>query len=105
MGTERVIAYDNEFDLALVMSADSDLAPPIEAVRRRFAGKTILVAAPPKRWSSELKRVAHATVKISPGAIRRNRLPDPVITPNGQQLRASENVRNCIGSAGSISQC
>ena len=81
-------AYDNKFDVALVISADSDLAPPIEAVRRRFAGKTLLVAAPPERWSSELKRVAHAMVKISPSAIRRNRLPDPVITPNGQQLRA-----------------
>lgn len=81
-------AYDDEFDLALVISADSDLAPPIEAVRRRFAGKTLLAAAPPRRWSSELKRVAHAMVKISPGAIRRNRLPDPVITPNGKQLHA-----------------
>ena len=81
-------AYDDRFDLALVISADSDLAPPIEAVRRRFAGKTLLAAAPPARWSSELKRVAHAMVKISPSAVRRNRLPDPVITPNGQQLRA-----------------
>ena len=81
-------AYDDQFDVALVISADSDLAPPIEAVRRRFQDKTLLVAAPPKRWSSELKRVAHAAVKISPAVIRRNRLPDPVITSNGQQLRA-----------------
>ena len=80
--------YDGRLDVALVISADSDLAPPIEAVRRRFASKTLLVAAPPARWSSELKRVAHAMVKISSGAIRQNRLPDPVITPDGRQLRA-----------------
>ena len=81
-------AYDDQFDVALLISADSDLAPPIEAVRRRFQDKTLLVAAPPERWSSELKRVAHAAVKISPAVIRGNRLPDPVITSNGHQLRA-----------------
>lgn len=82
MRTERVIAY------GIVISADSDLAPPIEAVRRRFQRKTLLVAAPPERWSSELKRVANAAIKIFPGVIRNNRLPDPVLTPDGQPLHA-----------------
>lgn len=81
-------AYDDQFDVGIVISGDSDLAPPIEAVRRRFPYKTLLVAAPPERWSSELNRVAHAAIKIFPGVIRNNRLPDPVITPYGQQLRA-----------------
>ena len=81
-------AYDDQFDVGIVISADSDLAPPIQAVRRRFQHKTLLVAAPPKRWSSELNRVAHAAINISPGVIRNNRLPDPVITPFGQELRA-----------------
>ena len=81
-------AYNDRFDVGIVISADSDLAPPIEAVRRRFGDKTLLVAAPPERWSSELKRVAHAAIKIYPGVIRNNRLPDPVITPDGRELRA-----------------
>ena len=81
-------AYDDQFDVGIVISADSDLAPPIEAVRRRFQRKTLLVAAPPERWSSELKRVAHVAIKIFPGVIRNNRLPDPVIRSDGQALHA-----------------
>ena len=38
-------AYDDQFDVGIVISADSDLAPPIQAVRRRFQHKTLLVAA------------------------------------------------------------
>jgi uncharacterized LabA/DUF88 family protein len=40
-------AYDNVFDTALLVSADSDLAAPVEAVRRRFGTKRIVVVAPP----------------------------------------------------------
>jgi hypothetical protein len=32
-------AYDDRFDLAVVISGDSDLVPPIEAVRRWFPSK------------------------------------------------------------------
>ena len=81
-------AYDNRFDVATLISADSDLAPPIESIRRRFPKKTVLVAAPPRRCSSELARVSHATVRISDKRIRSNRLPDPVMSPDGGELWA-----------------
>lgn len=81
-------AYDNRYDVAMLISADSDLAPPIESIRRRFPNKTVLVATPPRRWSSELARVSHATIRISNKRIRSNRLPDPVVSPEGKELWA-----------------
>ena len=81
-------AFDDRFDVAMLISADSDLAPPIESVRRRFPQKTVLVASPPRRWSSELQRAANATIRIADKNIRSNRLPDPVIAPDGTTLRA-----------------
>ena len=81
-------AYDDHFDTAMVISADSDLTPAIESVRRRFPQKTLLVASPPQRWSSELRRAANATTRIANKNIRSNRLPDPVIAPDGRQLLA-----------------
>jgi len=44
-------AFQNQFDIALVLSADSDLVGPIETVRRLFPTKRMVVAFPPKRTS------------------------------------------------------
>ncbi|MDE0131580.1 MAG: NYN domain-containing protein [bacterium] len=81
-------AYDNLFDTAIIISGDSDLAPPVESVRVRFPNKRLIVAFPPRRNSHELGRVAHAAFRISKGIIRSSRLPDPVITPTGIMLSA-----------------
>ena len=80
--------YDDRFDVAIVVSGDSDLAPPIESVRRRFPAKQVVVAAPPERGSAQLRRAANAAFQISAATIRSNRLPDPLTTPEGVQLRA-----------------
>ena len=81
-------AYDDRFDLAVVISGDSDLVPPIEAVRRRFPSKRLLVAFPPKRHSSELRRVADAAFTISDRKIRASRLPPTIETATGVTLTA-----------------
>ena len=81
-------AYDDRFDVAVVVSADSDLVAPIEAVRRRYPSKRVLVAFPPRRRSAQLRRAADAACHISGPIIRSSRLPDPVMTPSGVELRA-----------------
>jgi len=73
-------AYDNRFDMALVISGDGDLSPAIEAVRYRNPEKRVLVATPPRRWSNPLKASASAVTRISPSKIRANRLPETVVT-------------------------
>lgn len=81
-------AYDDRFDTAMVISGDSDLVPPVESVRSRFPHKRVVVAAPPKRWSAQLKQAANAALRIWPKTIESNRLPDPVVASNGVELRA-----------------
>lgn len=81
-------AFDDLFDVAIIVSGDSDLAPPIESVRRRYPSKTVVVAFPPQRHSGELRRVADAAFPIGRGIIRSCRLPDPVLQANGHRLRA-----------------
>ncbi len=81
-------AYDDRFDTAMVVSGDSDLVPPIKSVRSRFPDKRVLVAAPPKRWSTQLGQAANAALQISALTVRSNRLPDPVVAPSGARLRA-----------------
>jgi len=52
IATELLVdAYDDSFDTALVISADSDLVPPIRATRRLFRNKRIVVGFPPQRSS------------------------------------------------------
>lgn len=60
----------------------------IESIHTRFPEKRIIVAFPPKRHSAELKRVANESFTIGKGKIRSNRLPDPVVTPDGIALQA-----------------
>ena len=81
-------AFDDRFDLAIVISADSDLVAPIEAVRRRFPDKQVMVAFPPQRRSAQLRRAANAAFHLSGPTIRSSRLPDPVLAPSGVELRA-----------------
>jgi len=81
-------AYDDRFEVAIVMSGDSDLVPAIESIRARFPAKRIVVAFPPQRHSAELERVADASFRISNRNIRASRLPDPVVAPTGFRLHA-----------------
>lgn len=81
-------AYDDRFDVAIVISGDSDLVPPIESIRKRFPEKQLLVAFPPRRQSSELRRVADVAFRISDKMIRTSRLPATVVTPEGVTLHA-----------------
>ena len=81
-------AFDDLFDVAIVVSGDSDLAPPIESVQRRFTAKRVVVAFPPKRYSAVLERTARASIRISKTAVRNSRLPNPVFMPIGIRLDA-----------------
>lgn len=72
-------AFDDRFDTALLISGDSDLVPPIVSVLTRFPEKRVVVAFPPRRHSSELRRVASAAFQIQEKSIRGSRLPNPVV--------------------------
>lgn len=79
-------AYDDAFDVALVISGDSDLTTPIRRIRQRFPHKRVIVVFPPKRHSAELKRVATGYLTIGEDKLRASQLPDSIIKPDGFAL-------------------
>ena len=82
--------YDDRFDTAIVISGDSDLAPPVETIRKRYPHKRVLVAFPPKRYSHELRRVADAAFRIFNRNIRTSHLPATVTTNDRTILTAPQ---------------
>ena len=76
-------AYDDAFDTAIVISADSDLARPITTIRARFPGKRVVVAFPPNRVSKLLRSVAAASFTIGRDALRDSQLPEGVVRLDG----------------------
>lgn len=80
-------AYDDAFETALLISADSDLAPPVTAVRSRFPGKRIVAIAPPDRQSKKLESVATAAFRLGRKVIQDSQLPDEYAKPDGFLLK------------------
>lgn len=80
-------AYDDRFDAALILSADSDLVPPMRSIRRRLPRKRIVVCFPPGRSSVQLKKAAHASLTISENQLDAAQFPDEVTKPDGYVLR------------------
>lgn len=69
-------AFYDAFDVALVISGDSDLTTPIWQVRERFPAKRAIVAFPPKRSSSEFQRHASGHISIGEDKLRQSQLPE-----------------------------
>lgn len=77
-------AEDNLFDIALLITADADLTGPIRELRRRHPKKRFLVAFPPRRASSALKKSADGFIRVDRRMLRRSQLSDHVPTSDGR---------------------
>jgi uncharacterized LabA/DUF88 family protein len=78
-------AVRDRFDLALVVSADADIAPAIRMARALTNGKRFVVA-PPRRRSYAPQRDADGVTTLGPTGIRRAQLPDRIGLPNGLSI-------------------
>ncbi|HCF05835.1 MAG: hypothetical protein JG774_1021 [Desulfomicrobiaceae bacterium] len=86
-------AFDDRFDTALLISADSDLTTPVQQVRARFPAKRVIVAQPPGRNSVQLAAAATAAFTISETKVRQNQLPAAVTTASGYVINRPEHWR------------
>jgi len=81
-----VDAFDDRFDVAAVISNDSDLAPPIEVTRVRF-GRDVIVFNPhqgkPKRPSRRLQQVATQVRDLRRGPVCSSQFPDVMTDAQG----------------------
>ena len=92
IATEMLLdAVNNRFDIALLISADSDLVPPIKAIRTHYPEKRVTVAFPPRRYSTDLERAASSSFHIGRAKIAQSRFPERVTKTDGFVLeRPSE---------------
>jgi uncharacterized LabA/DUF88 family protein len=88
IATEMLVdAFASRYDVALLVSGDSDLVPPIKAIKSCFPHKRINIAFPPGRSSVELTQTAHGQCIIGKGTIKKNQFPNEVRTTSGFVLR------------------
>ncbi|MGD1001564.1 MAG: NYN domain-containing protein [Candidatus Brocadiia bacterium] len=76
-------AFQNQFDTAILVSGDSDLAAPLEAIKRLFPAKKVIVAFPAGRISNRLARLAYASFVIGRTKYAKSLFPDMVPKPGG----------------------
>jgi uncharacterized LabA/DUF88 family protein len=76
-------AFQHRLDVALLVSADSDLMGPVKAIRELFPQKAVVVAFPPKRVSAALKAGADAYTFIGRNVLSKSVFPDRVVKPDG----------------------
>ncbi|MCM2273355.1 MAG: NYN domain-containing protein [Candidatus Didemnitutus sp.] len=94
IATELLVdAFEDRFDTALLVSAESDLAGPILRLRALFPGKRVVVVFPPDRASKRLEQIASATLHVGRGVLAGAQLPDEVIKPSGFALQRPESWR------------
>ena len=78
-------AFHDRFDTALLISGDSDLIPPVKAIRKEFA-KRIVVAFPPERSSIDLKNSADAYFTIGRATFKKSLFPETIVKKDGYTL-------------------
>lgn len=77
IATQMIIdAYQDKYDMAMLISGDSDLVPPVRAIHDNFPDKRIFVAFPPKRFNNSVSLVAKGSLTIG-----RKKLIDSQFSP------------------------
>jgi len=72
-------AMKDEYDLALIITADSDLVPAIEAVKRNFPAKRVRVVFPMDGYSKDLEDACGSASRIKEKHLKTCQLPDTVV--------------------------
>lgn len=79
-------AYKNNYDIALLISADSDLVPVLKFIREIAPRKRIIAGFPPARHSYDLQKTAHAVFYIHESRLAKSVLPDIVVRADGFKI-------------------
>ncbi|HMM41495.1 MAG TPA: NYN domain-containing protein [Thermomicrobiales bacterium] len=78
-------AFEKRFEQAVVLSNDSDLASPIQYVVSTL-NLPVIVLAPEKQPSKELRRVATLQMPVRKGPLRASQFPRQLTASNGRLI-------------------
>jgi uncharacterized LabA/DUF88 family protein len=82
-----VDAYNDEYDMAILVSGDSDLMPPIREVHKLFKDKRVFIAFPPKRHNNSLALIAKGSEIIGRKRLIDSQFDEQVLSKTGYPLR------------------
>lgn len=78
---------DDLYDSAILISADSDLTPSIEAIKKYFPTKRVILFFPPKRSSLSLEKICHTYAGVlNKTTISKSQFPETIISKTGFPL-------------------
>lgn len=77
------LAVENKYDEAMIVSADSDLAPAIDLVRRAPYNKFVRIIVPPNQLAKELCQAAGQRTKLGEHHFQSSMFPLIITPPKG----------------------
>ena len=80
-------AYQDKYDMAMLISGDSDLVPPMRAVHEIFKSKRVFVAFPPKRHNQSVALIAKGSLTIGRKKLVESQFEEKVCKKDGYLLR------------------
>ena len=80
-------AYQDKYDMAMLISGDSDLVPPMRAVHEIFNKKRVFVAFPPKRHNQSVALIAKGSLTIGRKNLVDSQFEDEVVKSSGFKLK------------------
>jgi uncharacterized LabA/DUF88 family protein len=88
IATQMMIdAFQDKYDMAMLISGDSDLVPPIKTIHDLFKDKRVFVAFPPKRHNSSVALIAQGSMIIGRKKLFDSLFQTEVIKKDGFILR------------------
>lgn len=88
IATQMLIdGFDNKYDMAMLISGDSDLVPPIKAIHEKYPNKRVFVIFPPKRYNNSIALVARGSMVLGRKKIAESQFPDKVKKKDGFVLK------------------
>ncbi len=82
-----VDAFKDEYEMAMLISGDSDLTPPIKVVHSLFNNKRVFIAFPPKRHNSSMALLATGSMIIGRKKLVASQFDEELICKTGFKLK------------------
>ena len=85
------LAYEDRFDIAFIVSGDTDLTHAIQVFKNTFTRKKIGFIFPMERKNVDLADIADFSYKIKESHLIKSRFPDNVNLRNGTVITCPSN--------------